>query len=132
MSSPALTLLGVTLVLAGLLGILVVAIVRLRSGWREQNARPAVSEEVFMATAMREVLAGGTAAPVGAPSSSLDATIVAELPAALLVVRQGAIVARANAAALRLLQLQAATALPARLGDLLSSYPALVRAIEEV
>ena len=66
MSSPALTLLGVTLVLAGLIGILVVVVLRLR-GADGGAARTHVSEEAFMATAIQEGMAAR--APVAAPTA---------------------------------------------------------------
>jgi two-component system nitrogen regulation sensor histidine kinase NtrY len=135
MSSFALTLLGVTLVLVSLIGGLVMAVMRLRAGMRREHTRQTMSEEVFMATAMKEVLAakGAAAAPVAAPAAvplTADAAIVSALPAGVLAVRQDGVVTRANAAALRLLGLDPRVALPARSSDLLNAHPALLEILE--
>jgi two-component system sensor histidine kinase HydH len=127
MSSPGVTLIGLTLVLAGLLGILVVAVIRLRGDRRQGAARSRVSEEAFMATAIQEVLAGrdaataaqtqGRQAPSAQEHASIDAAILASLPIGIVVVRQGGVVVRANAAAWRLLH-RAPPVLPARLSEI--------------
>jgi two-component system sensor histidine kinase HydH len=73
MSSPALTLLGVTLFLAGLIGLLIFVGVRLRTSARASRAASGrVSEEAFMATAIQEALAAragaGSAADAAGPA----------------------------------------------------------------
>jgi signal transduction histidine kinase len=136
MTSPAHTLIGLTLVLAGLIGILIFVAIRLRTGATRASARPRdVSEEAFMATAIQQALAGRTAAapspaaPVTVPvrAVSIDTAIVTGLPLGILLVRKGGIVPRANPAAFRLLHLTAVPALPARVSDL-----ALPAALTEV
>lgn len=133
MSSPAATLIGVTLVLAGLVGILVVAVLRLRSGRARETSRERVSEEAFMATAIQEALAGRAtaSAPAGVTSTApppIDSALITHLPIGVLVVRQGGILSRINPAACRLLHI-APPAVPARLHDV-ALPEALVDAVE--
>jgi signal transduction histidine kinase len=87
-----------------------------------------------MATAIQEAMASRAhvAVPAAPPRlTSGDTAIVSELPAGVLVVRQGGIVSRMNPAAGRLLHLEAGTALPARSTELLARHPSLLQAVEQ-
>jgi signal transduction histidine kinase len=133
MSSPeAFTLLGVTLVLAGLIGILIVAIVRLRRRGERQAARARVSEEAFMATAIQEVLEqrGPVEVPARAPSVAIDTAIVDALPLAALVVDEAGLLRRFNAAASRLLGVTIVRPLPEPVHHVLAAHPTIVQAID--
>lgn len=125
MSSAAVTLIGVTLVLAGLIGILLFAVVKLRGDRARATNRRKVSEEAFMATAIQEAFAGRAAAPtmavatphVGGEGASIDAAILTSLSIGVLVIRAGGVVVRGNPAAWRFLNRSPVPSLPAKVND---------------
>ena len=133
MSSPEVfTLLGITLVLAGLIGILILAVVRLRRGRLRQQAGTRVSEEAFMATTIQDALAERSERPAttDAPRVRVDTAIVEALPLAVLVVDEAGLLRRFNRAASELLGVKIAQPLPVAARHALAAHPAIIQAVE--
>jgi signal transduction histidine kinase len=123
--SPLLPLLGASVVLIGLIAILVVAVIKLRSGGRETPASVRMSEEAFAAATIKAALSGrpgpraadapmpapvlplaaglpvpaglALAAPAGA--DTVDAAVLEALPLGLVVTDEAGVVRRCTAPA---------------------------------
>lgn len=135
MDSPeALTLLGVTLFLAALVGTLIFAIARLRRGQARQRRRHRRAEQAFLAATLEEVRvererSASPAAP-GHATSPLDAAIVDALPTPLMVVDEAGLLRRFNHAAGALLDMKVARPLPAPARHALAAHPSIVQAVD--
>jgi signal transduction histidine kinase len=141
MSSPeALTLLGVILVLAAVIGLLVRAMVRLRGRDRRERARKRRSERAFLAATIEPGPAErGDQAVQAVPqplvhvvNGAVDSVIVDALPAAVLVVDEHGLVRRFNEAVSELLRVKLVAPLPAPARQLLAAHPPLVHAIDAI
>ena len=101
--SPLLPLLGASIVLLGLIGILVFAVMKLRGAGRERRGPGAdrLSEEAFAAATMQAALGtrpsvvGGAAAAAGVPvADGLDGAVLEGLPAGIIVTDEAGVVRR--------------------------------------
>jgi signal transduction histidine kinase len=107
--SPLLPLAGVTAVLLVLLGILVFAVMKLRSAGREKPAAGAdrLSEEAFAAATITAALAARpavavarvAAADASGPGDGLDGAVLDGLPAGIIVTDEAGVVRRCTALA---------------------------------
>jgi len=102
--SPLLPLVGVSIGLLGLVGILVFAVLKLRSAGREKSTAGAdrLSEEAFAAATIQAALGARPASP-GAPAAaaglaggadSLDGAVLDGLPVGILVTDEAGVVRR--------------------------------------
>jgi len=107
-SSPLLPLLGASIGLLGLVGILVYAVMKLRGGGRGKPVAGAdrLSEEAFAAATINAALAtrpggpGASAASALAPSADgVDAVVLEALPVGLIVTDEAGVVRRCTAPA---------------------------------
>jgi signal transduction histidine kinase len=134
--SPLLPLIGVSLVLFGLVGIVVFVFLKLRRAARQESKPERLSEEAFAAAMIQSALAGrptpsGVLAPpagVAAAVPAADQSLIDALPIAVIVVDEAGVVRRVNAAARADLGLGvAATGHPFR--SVLAPWPELIDAI---
>lgn len=106
--SPLAPLVGVTIALLGLIGLIVFVFLRLRNATRQDSKPARLSEEAFAAMTIQAALGGpnapGTpvtplATPGAAPAAALDGAVLDGLPAPVLVTDEAGVVRRINAAA---------------------------------
>lgn len=137
MSEFAYALVGLTVIVAALVGLLTFAVLRIGAAMRDMRGQLRASghERVFMATALEDALARlrdqeRTTAERAAASERLNTEIVNSLTAGLLVVGTDREVRIMNPAARRLLRLSPDAAL-ADYRDMLAATPSLAAAIDE-
>src|SRR5690349_14510652 len=109
--SPLLPLIGVSVGLFALVGVLVFVVLKLRTAGREtsQAGRDRLSEEAFAAATIKAALANRPAAvasPAVAPSAAVtpgadtvDAAVLEALPVGLIVTDEAGVVRRCTAPA---------------------------------
>jgi signal transduction histidine kinase len=132
-ANPLLPLLGVSIGLFGLVGILVFAVMKLRGGGRDKlkGGADRLSEEAFAAATINAALAMRQGLPAGAtgavPSSvadSVDAVVLDALPVGLIVTDEAGVVRRCTALAREWLGIAApGTGYPYR--SVLARWPAI-------
>jgi signal transduction histidine kinase len=109
-SSPLLPLIGATILLFGLIGIVVVVVLRLRKdaqGDAGGTDGERLSAEAFAAATMQAALAGRTSPAVrldgqgelAAGVAAADAAVIEALPSALVITDEAGVIRRVNAAA---------------------------------
>ena len=105
--NPLVPLLGLTIGLLGLVGILVFAIMKLRGAGREQRTAGAdrLSEEAFAAATIQAALATRPAAPGASPAAglsgadSLDGAVLEGLPVGIIATDEAGVVRRCTGVA---------------------------------
>jgi signal transduction histidine kinase len=134
-TSPLVPLIGITLALLGLIGLIVFAFVRLRHANRPAAKPDRLSEEAFAAMTIQAALSGrsapgGPVTPLAAPGAAPatpDGAVLDALPAPILVSDESGVVRRINAAARARLGLTvASTGHPHR--SVLAPWPTLADA----